>query len=211
MQFRSIGALSVAVSVFTALVANPPQARAIPTEPIDIAVKITFDPGATTAPWSLTGNAALYLALNSPSVATFNIGTLIPGNPVFSGHYQPTDPCVGGATCTVYFSFGGSTNEAGPGHPTYGFQTNNVPGSDPGFASELLVGIFSPGDPCFSGGVCHAGGLIVAYSTATPVGQWDVTISATPLPGALPLFTVGLGALGLFGWRRKKKTAALAA
>jgi hypothetical protein len=29
----------------------------------------------------------------------------------------------------------------------------------------------------------------------------------TPLPAALPLFASGLGALGLFGWRRKRKTA----
>jgi hypothetical protein len=28
---------------------------------------------------------------------------------------------------------------------------------------------------------------------------------------ALPLFATGLGALGLLGWRRKKKAAALAA
>ena len=28
---------------------------------------------------------------------------------------------------------------------------------------------------------------------------------AGPLPGALPLFATGLGALGLLGWRRKRK------
>jgi hypothetical protein len=28
---------------------------------------------------------------------------------------------------------------------------------------------------------------------------------ATPLPDALPLFATGLGALGLLGWRRKRK------
>lgn len=33
---------------------------------------------------------------------------------------------------------------------------------------------------------------------------------ATPLPTALPLFASGLGALGLLGWRKRKKTAALA-
>jgi hypothetical protein len=35
--------------------------------------------------------------------------------------------------------------------------------------------------------------------------------AATPLPAALPLFATGLGALGLLGWRRKKKSVALAA
>jgi hypothetical protein len=34
----------------------------------------------------------------------------------------------------------------------------------------------------------------------------DVTpAAATPLPAALPLFAAGLGALGLLGWRRKRK------
>jgi hypothetical protein len=38
------------------------------------------------------------------------------------------------------------------------------------------------------------------------------TVSATPLPAALPLFSAGLGLMGLFGWRRKRKnTAAIAA
>jgi hypothetical protein len=35
--------------------------------------------------------------------------------------------------------------------------------------------------------------------------------SATPLPAALPLFAGGLGVMGLFGWRRERKAAALAA
>ena len=40
----------------------------------------------------------------------------------------------------------------------------------------------------------------------------DISISLvaeqTPLPAALPLFASGLGALGLLGWRRKRKQAA---
>jgi len=35
--------------------------------------------------------------------------------------------------------------------------------------------------------------------------------STVPLPAALPLFATGLGALGLLGWRRKRKGAAIAA
>jgi hypothetical protein len=36
-------------------------------------------------------------------------------------------------------------------------------------------------------------------------------VTLVPLPAALPLFATGLGALGLIGWRRKKKAAAVAA
>lgn len=50
------------------------------------------------------------------------------------------------------------------------------------------------------------------YST-TPTnsfsGSADLTV--TPLPAGLPLFAAGLGALGLLGWHRKRKAAALAA
>ena len=47
------------------------------------------------------------------------------------------------------------------------------------------------------------GGLILAADNAF--------INAVPLPAALPLFASGIGAMGLLGWRRKKKAAALAA
>ena len=36
--------------------------------------------------------------------------------------------------------------------------------------------------------------------------QGSSIIPTTPLPGALPLFATGLSALGLLGWRRKRKT-----
>ena len=46
-------------------------------------------------------------------------------------------------------------------------------------------------------------GFLDNYSVSTP--------DTTPLPAALPLFATGLGGLGLLGWRRKRKAAALAA
>jgi hypothetical protein len=54
-------------------------------------------------------------------------------------------------------------------------------------------------------------------SNDTSNGLDNITLNATttpptPLPGAFPLFfATGLGALGLFGWRRKRKNAAIAA
>jgi hypothetical protein len=41
-------------------------------------------------------------------------------------------------------------------------------------------------------------------SGLTP-GAYEVDSLVTPLPAALPLFATGLGALGLLGWRRKRK------
>ena len=38
----------------------------------------------------------------------------------------------------------------------------------------------------------------------------DTVGTATPLPAALPLFATGLGAMGLLGWRRKRKAQAVA-
>jgi hypothetical protein len=47
----------------------------------------------------------------------------------------------------------------------------------------------------------EANGLpAVLEATSTP----DVV----PLPGALPLFATGIGAMGLIGWRRKRKAQA---
>jgi hypothetical protein len=37
-----------------------------------------------------------------------------------------------------------------------------------------------------------------------------VNSAATPLPAALPLFATGIGAMGLIGWRRKRKAQAVA-
>jgi hypothetical protein len=60
-----------------------------------------------------------------------------------------------------------------------------------------------------SGGAFFWADVINNNRTPAPTGLID--FSPVPLPAALPLFATGLGALGLLGWRRKKKAASLAA
>jgi hypothetical protein len=55
-----------------------------------------------------------------------------------------------------------------------------------------------------------SGGDKVGSLLSDAVGN-GTPIPSVPLPAALPLFASGLGALGLLGWRRKRKAAAIAA
>ena len=54
----------------------------------------------------------------------------------------------------------------------------------------------------------NSSGFGFGTETGNP-GEWATTVSnpTTPLPAALPLLATGLGALGLLGWRRKRKAA----
>jgi PEP-CTERM motif len=55
----------------------------------------------------------------------------------------------------------------------------------------------------------HLSSLVLTGATGETVPfSLTADITPTPLPAALPLFASGLGALGLFGWRRKRKNAA---
>ena len=50
--------------------------------------------------------------------------------------------------------------------------------------------------------------LIPASTTGGYIFGSVANPSATPLPAGLPLFTTGLGVLGLLGWRRKRRAVA---
>jgi hypothetical protein len=54
-------------------------------------------------------------------------------------------------------------------------------------------------------------GYLISYLPQQRVGNFLVLdVGTTPLPATLPLFASGLGALGLLGWRRKRKAQAAA-
>jgi len=171
-------------------------------------LSITYDTMANPALAStaLTGSAQFYSvdpnvndAIPNAVGNALNIGNLSLGSSFFKS-FQPVDPCFGGSTCDIGLSFTGLSQ----GFTVYGFDT--LPSSWPSSVLTSYFTSFAPVDPCINGSVCHASGVLVANDDPVQIGTWEVTISAeTPLPGALPLFASGLGALGLLGWRRKRK------
>ena len=82
--------------------------------------------------------------------------------------------------------------------------------------SNLTQGFFL--DPLASQGGPNSDGVMEAYlgqrlATALTMSinggpELSFAAAATPLPTALPLFATGLGALGLFGWPRKRRVQA---
>ncbi len=124
-----------------------------------------------------------------------------------------SDAQLGSITTT--FDFG-----AGPGGPTFGISnlqvrlsTNPISGSPlvswltvnpagPGFTSSVAL---IPVSPLLAGNYR----LDIRGTLASP-GSYGGTViaNAVPLPAALPLFLVGLGALGIKGARKRAAVAA---
>ena len=63
---------------------------------------------------------------------------------------------------------------------------------------------FTAFDSILDGGLSDMNGQL----TDGPGSPVTFTLATTPIPAALPLFATGLGGLGLFGWRRKRKQIA---
>ncbi len=83
----------------------------------------------------------------------------------------------------------------------------------PGVPWGQQVNLTVNNDPSFYGvGDNHSTFLGAQSASNSVAGTWSLdSVASVPLPSALPLFASGLGALGLFGWRRKKRLKALAA
>jgi hypothetical protein len=164
----------------------------------------------------LSGLASFYIdnTFNSasPLPPQIDIGHLNLGDS-FVTTFIPGDPCFAAVSCRLNFSFGGQVSIPGnpviPGNPIIPAAAfplgSDLTNATPGPPEIMPLAFFQGGAPLsFSG-------PIVAFDAPVIVGEWDITIreaTATPLPAALPLFATGLGALGLLGWRRKRKQAA---
>ena len=133
------------------------------------------------------------LQLNSTTVSSTGINNDPDTNP---------PPALGG------FSFDGLTSSP------FTFAYNSY---DPSTVFVAIAGPFVVGDNLLRffvnntfNGILNAdtdSGLIVGGGPMSLDFEGTVTFdaAATPLPAALPLFAGGLGAMGLLGWRRRRK------
>jgi hypothetical protein len=210
-------AASIAVGLLAGMAAMASPARA---STVNIGLTISYfatipgNPIAPSPPQITPSNFIGTQLTGSPKF--FSGDTLIPGNPIFGplsvgqtfvGTFEPPDPCFGATSCSIGFSFAGSAGN----YPASGFPiTTDFPSTSPDPALVWSIGTLDFSAP--SPPTIRVSGMIVGFDDPEVIGEWAVTLNVetTPLPAALPLFASGLGALGLLGWRRKRKAAAAA-
>ena len=85
---------------------------------------------------------------------------------------------------------------------------SNTPGSDSGIIIASCDSSVS--STCDALRTIDAAGFKLLDITATDGNVLLTELNTVPLPAALPLFATGLGAIGLLGWRRKRKARTVA-
>jgi hypothetical protein len=144
-----------------------------------------------------------------------NLGTTAstepaPGSTAFYGFSEidvgPTAEetvCTASAQCTNS-SFNGTFSLTADVGDVVHVHFEVISESDTAFTGSATA---SATDPVFSVDSDTPNSGLYCIQLSAGVGGGSCEASATPLPGALPLFATGLGAMGLFGWRRKRRVA----
>jgi hypothetical protein len=168
-------------------------------------------------------------ATGSGNLTTVNSGlvTTIAGNGTFTAGVA--DPLTrwkaseAGTTITFTTLSGGNPDRLiiGPpnGSNVYSASNNSITGDNPNVLSSPTFTITIPGVTSLTNLTTDISNVFIMFGTASPTHDLvqanctDCTTggggdTATPLPGALPLFASGGGLLGFLGWRRKRKLAA---
>jgi len=160
----------------------------------------TFDGDSTL---TLTANPGVYAQSFSGDGDDTTYGSFTPTSESTVDFTNP--PTITISDGTFLETFGQGT--------LFGVSSGSGTASGHGTATVTLDLIFKGGTGLFAGDT----GEVTLTETITSTSPTTETISdgsyagtlitTTPLPAALPLFAAGLGAIGLFGWRRKRQVA----
>ena len=145
--------------------------------------------------------ALLLTAQTQPSGSIIPAPLLPPTSPGVTLTPSSVPIIPGGPAWSPLGSSSGSCWAAGCGYTDW-VKSEFTIGADGDY--QLLLGVTNVGDLAFDSGLAFTGLAVCTDENCNPIEE----PSATPLPAALPLFATGLGALGLLGWRRKRKQAA---
>jgi hypothetical protein len=152
---------------------------------------ITYDIGTTTAVFGATNSNTL--------TGTFTI------DPTNLSNFPAIDINVTGTLFTGTYNVPGGCSFCNP-------PADSVLGTDASInTTDALVfqnALSTSPDPITAVWFFNSATGLVSEESTSASGTATPAVSATPLPAALPLFVTGLGALGLLGWRRKRKSAA---
>ena len=205
-MFRAVASVVFAIVVAASCA---PGAKANSTYSVDIAdgsdsLVGTITTDGNAGPLSLTDIVDWNLTMSNPSNYTSVnfLGPLSGSNSVLYQDVPPTYDLLSASPTGLFYNdipSGGTTNfwSFGEGVSFFGI----ISYGDDEFLAPALdgVGDYIAQYPISNGQQFAAICSITAVCATTP---------PTPLPAALPLFAAGLGALGLFGWRRKRKNTA---
>ena len=162
---------------------------------INTAANFTFDePSAPYATIGITGTFTVDKSIACPSACPALTGAVIAANIQLTG--LPNFLSYFGSDYATVVSFWDQNPPQFQAYPS-------VADIGSGVGIRLAFSITSDGKPyALDWIILETGQWGPVYSTSV---TGDVT--ATPLPAALPLFATGLAVIGLFGWRRKRKSA----
>jgi hypothetical protein len=150
---------------------------------------------------TLSGTFSYDTSTLAETAGTFTLtGAVNTGTYIYPGSPPPFNPPVGAWGAASCASLGGSLSTP----------CTDIPGDTTWYINILFVGI--NGLPPLPPSTLDISVLLYYEPPEATFGCTDCSgvanlATATPLPAAAPLFATGLGALGLFGWRRKRRNA----
>ena len=166
---------------------------------------IDYVNGVYTISGSITTNGTSPVL--AADITAYSLSFINTGSTIFTltnSNAAPSTPLINGSdltttSTTISFNFG---DNSAPGEAYF---ESSAAADSIGFYNEFTSGL--------STGEIEIGTPGNADIELYPSGNVVLgSVSATPLPAALPLFGTALGMMGLIGWRRKRKsTAAIAA